>query len=288
MHGRTETARPGVQFISQLEIRPLEGKAEDDACVALQERTWGRNFIERIPPTMLRIAQMTGGIASGAFDSQGRLVGFVFGITGWSDGRPLHWSDMLAVAPEARDSGVGVALKKHQRELLLQRGVELVQWTCDPLQARNAHVNLSRLGAVAGTYRRDYYEGSDSPLHAGIGTDRFIVSWHIASDRVADRLGGVTDPPTLDEVLRAPVLNPVIDADPPRCAPPRKLPDAARVRIAVPADIQALRDRDAGLAVEWRQCTRAAFEMALSHGFEARELVREGNVGWYLLERGGA
>lgn len=287
MLGRTEAVRSATQVRPDLEIRPLEGKGEYDACVALQERTWGRNFIERVPPTILRIAQVTGGIASGAFDGAGRLLGFVFGITGWVDGEPLHWSDMLAVVPEARNGGVGVALKLHQRDLLLERGVTRVHWTFDPLEARNAHVNLSRLGAVAGIYRRDYYEGSDSPLHAGIGTDRFIVTWFIASDRVTDRLSGATGPPAMDEVLRAPVLNPVIATDPPRCAPPGAMPDAARLRIAVPADIQALRDRDAGLATEWRQCTRAAFELALSRGFEARELVRDGNVGWYLLEPGG-
>lgn len=287
----TQTNAAGAASAREMpafEIRPLEGRDEFAACVALQERTWGRDFNERVPSTILRIAQETGGIASGAFAPDGSLIGFVFGITGWVGGAPLHWSDMLAVAPEARDRGVGIALKLHQRQQLLARGVDVVVWTFDPLEARNAHVNLSRLGAVARTHRRDYYEGSSSPLHAGIGTDRLFVTWEIAGERVAQRLAGATRAPALDDVLRAAPLNAIEDAAMPRCAEPRMPDDASRVRIAVPADIQALRDRDLGLAVEWRQRTRAAFEAALSRGYETRELVRDGAVAWYLLERGTA
>lgn len=268
-----------------LAVRPLHGRAEYAACVALQERTWGRNFVERVPPTILRIAQDLGGIASGAFDADGTLLGFVFGITGLIDGVPVHWSDMLAVAPEARNRGVGVALKLHQRELLLARGVDIMRWTFDPLEAKNAHLNLSRLGAVARTYRREYYEGSDSPLHAGIGTDRLIVTWDLASERVAERIAGMSGPPDIAEVMRAHPLNPLVDEALPRCAPPAAHEDAAAVRIAVPADIQSLRDRDPALATEWRHHTRAAFESAFSGGYEARELVRAGPVGWYVLQR---
>lgn len=266
-------------------IRPLQGKAEYDACLALQDRTWGAGFIERVPPTILRIAQDMGGVASGAFDPDGRLIGFVFGITGFVDGGPMHWSDMLAVAPEARNRGVGEALKRHQRERLLERGVDVMRWTFDPLEARNAYLNLSHLGAVARDYRRDYYEGSDSPLHAGIGTDRLIVTWDMASGRVAERLSGVTRRPSFEDVAETVVLNPVIAEDPPRCAEPCDPPDAEHVRIAVPSDIQALRDGDLSLARAWREATRHAFERAFAHGFEARELIRDGTVGWYLLSR---
>ena len=132
-------------------IRPLGGRAEREACVALQERVWGDAFADRVPASVLMIALETGGVASGAF-LDGRLVGFVFGITGLREGRPIHWSDMLAVAPEHRGEGIGHRLKLHQRALLLERGVETVRWTFDPLEARNAHINLRRLGAVAGEY----------------------------------------------------------------------------------------------------------------------------------------
>jgi chorismate synthase len=265
-------------------IRPLEGGAEYAACVELQERTWGEGFAERVPATILRITQKLGGIASGAFDEDGRLLGFVFGMTGWVDGEPLHWSDMLAVRPAARDRGIGDRLKRHQRAVLLSNGVERVQWTFEPLEARNAYLNLTRLGGVARSYHRDYYEGSDSPLHAGIGTDRLVVTWDLSSARVAARLDGESAPPSREELLRLPAVNPVTATDPPRCEPP-VMPAADAVRIAVPADLQRLREGAPAVAMEWRAHTRAAFESCLADGYEVRELVRDGEVAWYVLVR---
>jgi predicted GNAT superfamily acetyltransferase len=269
-------------------VRPLKGPTEYAACVALQERTWGEGFAERVPATILRIAQEMGGIASGAFDESGRLLGFVFGMTGWVDRSPVHWSDMLAVAPAARNSGVGTALKLHQREMLLERGVEIMRWTFDPLQARNGYLNLSRLGAVARAYGRDYYEQSDSPLHAIIGTDRLIVTWEMAGERATRRVAGHEMPPGRHDVEHLPLLNPLLAGTPVECAQPHEVPDVAAVRIAVPTDISAIRDDDPERALRWRLRTRAAFESALNTGFEVRELVRAGEVGWYVLVRGSA
>ena len=266
-------------------VRALHGAREYAACVALQERTWGEGFAERVPATILRIAQETGGIASGAFDETNRLLGFVFGMTGWVDRSPVHWSDMLAVSPEARNCGVGTALKLHQRDVLLARGVEIMRWTFDPLQARNGYLNLSRLGAVAREYARDYYEYSDSPLHAIIGTDRLIVTWELASERVARRLDGREPPPGRDDVEHLPLLNPLLEEAPLECAHPHGIAGVAAVRIAVPTDINAIRTIDPERALRWRQRTRAPFEAALGKGFEVRELVRAGEVGWYILVR---
>lgn len=266
------------------QIRPLATPADYAACVALQEQTWGRGFAEKVPATILRIAQKLGGVASGAFDGEGRLMGFVFGLTGWVEERPLHWSDMLAVDPAARDHGIGYRLKLHQRELLLARGVDRIQWTFDPLESRNGYLNLSRLGGVAREYHRDYYAGSDSPVHAGIGTDRLVLTWEIAGDRVVRRLAGVDRAPTTEAATALPLLNPVVEADPVRCAPP-VAPEGDAVRIAVPADVQRLRERSPDVATEWRMHTRAAFEASMVAGYEVRELVRADGVGWYILQR---
>ncbi|NIP80037.1 MAG: GNAT family N-acetyltransferase, partial [Gemmatimonadetes bacterium] len=183
------------------------------ACAALQEVIWGQSFADRVPPSMLLVAQETGGIASGAFDGD-RLVGFVFGITGVRDGGPVHWSDMLAVHPSHRGRGLGVRLKLHQRERLLERGVETALWTFDPLESRNAHLNFRLLGGRSREYRRDVYGSSDSPLHAGIGTDRLIVEWAMASERVRSRLEdrGAPEPAAVE----GPVLNPPAIAGLPR------------------------------------------------------------------------
>ena len=266
------------------EIRPLDGAAELRACVRLQETTWGPDFEERVPATILRIAQRVGGIASGAFDAEGELAGFVFGITGPEDGRLVHWSDMLAVRPEARGRGLGEALKRHQREVLLGRGVQTVLWTFDPLEARNARLNLSRLGATAGEYLRDYYGESGSPLHRGLGTDRLLVRWAIGSARVRDRLDGRASAPFEVADLNA-VLEAEIRDGPPVPGDVLAVPSGPGVTIAVPAEIQSLKERDPGLARAWRAATRAAFEACFAGGYEAVELVRgEDGVARYLLE----
>ncbi len=176
-----------------LTIRPLETPAELRACLALQDATWGPGFSERVPYAVLWFTRRIGGVLLGAFDGA-ELVGFVFGVTGWRDGRPVHWSDMLAVRSDVRDRGIGLQLKAAQRQALLAAGVERAQWTFDPLESRNAYVNLARLGALAREYVRDVYGESDSPLHSLIGTDRLIADWPIASARVEHRLAASHPP----------------------------------------------------------------------------------------------
>lgn len=272
--------------MSDFIIRPLEGEAELRACVELQEETWGPGFDERAPATILRIAQRVGGIASGAFDGDGRLAGFVFGITGVEDGRLVHWSDMLAIRPDLRDRGLGEALKRHQRDELLKVGVEEVLWTFDPLEARNARLNLSRLGAISREYLRDYYGEGLSPLHAGIGTDRLLVRWRIGSDRVRRRLAGRTEPPTQVACADAErVLDVSIGPTFPSPNGEMGRPCAPIVTIAVPSDIQRMKTQDLALAQEWRRAVRAAFEACFAAGYEAVELVREDDrVARYVLE----
>ena len=272
-------------------IRPLEGNAEYRACVELQRTTWGAGFSETVPPAILMAAQKVGGVTSGAFvrDAGGgeRLVGFVFGITGNTggpDGEPAHWSDMLAVHPEYRGRGLGLRLKLHQRDLLLEAGIGTVYWTFDPLEARNARLNLSRLGATASVYHRDLYGDTDSPLHAGIGTDRLVADWAIDSDRVRARLSKESAPPALADVASLPALN----------APPGEAPDspawAGPVRVLVPSDIQALKARDPEAALAWRHGVRAALESGFDAGYRAVALVRGGGgndgVDAYVLARG--
>ena len=169
-------------------IRPFATIDEYRDCVALQEATWGVGFSERVAPAILKVSQILGGVSAGAYDVEGRLVGFIFGMTGLRDGALVHWSDMLAVIPEARDAGLGRRLKLYPRDEVLGRGVACLHSTFDPLQSRNAHLNFFKLGIVVREYQADMYGQTDSPLHRGIGTDRFIVSWLLRSDRVRARL----------------------------------------------------------------------------------------------------
>ena len=242
-------------------IRPLEGHAEYAQCVELQRLTWGARFDQVVPPTILWVAQRTGGIASGAFSPDGRMLGFVFGVSGVEDGRPIHWSDMLAVHPDARGSGLGIALKLHQRELLLARGIEVVYWTFDPLEARNAHINFSRLGVVARRYLRDVYGDTGSDLHAGIGTDRLVAEWHLRSPRVLARVG---DPAPASAGVETGAAGQV-------------------ARISVPLDIQSLKRASPAEAAERRRVTRAAFEDYLGRGWIVADVERDDAELRYLL-----
>jgi predicted GNAT superfamily acetyltransferase len=270
-----------------LPIRPLESREELVECVRLQEATWGEGFQERVPTAILKIAGRFGGVVSGAFDGE-RMVGFVFGLTGLEGGQPVHWSDMLAVLPAYRGRGLGRALKLHQRERLLAFGVSRMYWTFDPLVARNAYLNLSRLGAVAREYVEDMYGASDSPLHRGIGTDRLVVVWEMDGPRVRERIAGKPPPvPVGEEPEAALAARPGADPARPRPGEPRLGLEGPGVTVAVPADVQALKAADPALAREWREATRAALASYLAGGWEARELLppAEGNLPRYLLVR---
>ena len=168
-----------------IDIRPLKSQDDFYAFESLQRETWGQDLAEVVSGSLAKIVLKIGGVVAGAFDEQDRMLGFVFGFTGFTGGHPVHWSHMLAVKSENRDCGIGKSLKLYQREVLLAAGVEEVYWTFDPLVARNAHFNFNLLGVETTEYIPDMYgAGEDSELFRGIGTDRFIVVWRIASDQV--------------------------------------------------------------------------------------------------------
>jgi len=163
-------------------LRTLTTNAEYDEAVALQDEIWGAGFTDRVPASILRVAQKVGGVTAGAFDAQDRMLGFVFGLTGLRDGRPVHWSDMLAVREDARGKQLGEKLKTYQRDLVHAVGVETMFWTFDPLVARNAHFNLNRLGARIAEYIPNFYgSNTGSILHGALPTDRFVAEWQLTS-----------------------------------------------------------------------------------------------------------
>ena len=262
----------------QIEIRPLRTQRELQACVTLQHETWGRDFTDVVPPSILKVSQRIGGVAAGAFDASDQLLGFVYGLTGVERGRIVHWSDMLAVRPEARNLGLGRRLKEFQRRTVGELGAVVIYWTYDPLVARNAHLNFNVFGVRVSEYVVDMYGETASTLHRGIGTDRFIVAWPVEDDAMRAQLEANHKAGSARELREAPILNaglPTADGAPP----------GPRARVEVPADINALQEQDAGEAAEWRKSTRKAFQRAREAGLTVHGFVVDdcAHRGYYLL-----
>lgn len=268
-------------------IRRVDTTDEYDACVHMQHAIWGDDFTEIVPATMLRVTQKIGGVTAGAFDAGGQLVGFVFGMMGVIEGRLVHWSDLLAVHPEARNKGLGRRLKLFQRELLLPLGVETMFWTYDPLVAKNAYLNIVRLGARPKEYVVNMY-GADthSALHGGIGTDRFVVAWNLAVDGGANgRDGAATDDPAWREL---PIVNDIA-ADARGATTPAELPHVDMVRVEVPSDIDAVIRLDISVASRLRETTRRALSHYMRRGYGITGFSHRmpEDRSFYILSRNG-
>src|SRR5277367_4289155 len=175
-------------------VRKCAGIEEFQLCVDLQKEIWGEEDIEVEPATLFVVAAETGGQVLGAFDGP-RLVGFTLALVGYTNGTVFLHSHMTGVLEKYRDRGVGRALKLFQREEALGRGIRLIVWTFDPLETRNAHFNLNRLGAIARKYLPNHYGVTSSPLHLGLATDRLLAEWHLDSARVIAAIGGLASDP---------------------------------------------------------------------------------------------
>jgi predicted GNAT superfamily acetyltransferase len=179
-----------------ISVRKCEGIEEFNRCVELQKEIWGEEDIEVEPATLFVVAAETGGQVLGAFDGE-RLVGYTLALVGFTDGTVFLHSHMTGVLAAYRDRGVGRALKLFQREEALGRGIRLIVWTFDPLETRNAHFNLNRLGAIARKYFSNLYGVTTSPLHFGLPTDRLWAEWRLDSARVVAAVSDLVKEPEL-------------------------------------------------------------------------------------------
>jgi predicted GNAT superfamily acetyltransferase len=164
-------------------VRKCSALGEFHACVKLQQEVWGEEDLEIEPSTMFVVASLTGGQVLGAFDGE-KLVGFTMAVVGERHGAVYLHSHQTAVDAGYRNRGIGRMLKLFQREEALGRGIRLVEWTFDPLELKNAHFNLNRLGAICRRYIPNLYGVTTSPLHRGIPTDRLVAEWWLDSPRV--------------------------------------------------------------------------------------------------------
>jgi predicted GNAT superfamily acetyltransferase len=237
-----------------IEIRPLTAHSDFRDAVRLQKEIWGFEDVELLPLRLFVVANKIGGEALGAFDD-GRMIGFCLAIPGLKPGGKsyLH-SHMLGVLPEYRDARVGRRLKLAQRDAALARGVELIEWTFDPLEIKNAFFNMERLGAIVRRYVPNQYGTTTSPLHGGLPTDRCIAEWWIASPRARAIVAG-------EEFPRNPV----------------------EMRVAIPADIAEIRANDPRRARDIQQKASEQFQSAFDRGLAVIGFEKSKEAGTYLF-----
>lgn len=255
---------------AEIRLRPLASLEDYRDCVALQSQVWGPAYGELVPASLLQIVTHVGGVAVGAFSADGQLLGFVFGLTGVKDCEVVHWSHVLGVREPAQNAGIGRMLKEHQRAELAHRGIAKTYWTFDPLIAKNAHLNLNRLGARVVEYVPNMYGMTGSPLHHGLATDRLVVVCATTADRVqrtpmaAVPLASPGSIPILTLGPRSGDLLLAGESEPPPV-----------VWIEVPIDIEQVIARAPATAAAWHAALRTHFEWALGHGYTVTGLHRD-------------
>lgn len=235
-------------------IQRLRTPEEMKVCVELQKAVWGFSDVDTVPHRMFVVAHRTGGQVIGAFDGE-RPIGFVLGFMANRDGEMYIHSHMAAVLPDYQDRGIGRQLKLAQRDDALARGVNLIEWTFDPLQIRNAHFNIVRLGATVREYLPNVYGRTSSPLHHGLPTDRLVAQWRIREQRVED----------------------VISGNAPRAQ--------AKKQVLVPRNIFEMCEQDAQQARETQSQVRQQFQQLFKEGFVVTGFEVDSQNGRYLLER---
>lgn len=277
--------------MSDLRFRDLHTADEFRQVMDLEAQVWGfTDLNDMVTVPVFTITVKRGAILVGAFDAADRMVGFVYSIVGMKTGRQvLQWSHMLGVLPEYRNSGLGRTLKLAQRDRALAQGYELIEWTYDPLQAMNAHLNFTKLGVVAEEYHRNVYGESTSVLHKGTPTDRLVAQWWIARPHVVRR---VTPGDTIDVKTHE-----LADAAPVNVTHPAQkwlansdlflARDERRLVLEIPMGFTELQREAPALALEWRMQTREIFETYFGKGYRVVDfhLDRPHQRGRYVLAK---
>jgi predicted GNAT superfamily acetyltransferase len=271
------------------DIRPLTTIEEFREIERLEEAIWGP--VDLVPVAILAVTVSRGAVLLGARAENGRLAGFVysFPVLGRTDNgipAPYHWSHLLAVDPASRGQGLGVALKLAQRERVLALGLDRIEWTFDPLQAGNAHLNFVRLGVVVEEYEENVYGESPSPLHGGLPTDRFICRWLLTHPHVERRLRPRGLSLITDEVRTAPAVNRIDDsANRLECGDYDLGIREPRVAVEIPLVFGDMLTEAPELALRWRMATRDIFRAYLGAGYRVVDFAASAGDrrGRYLL-----
>ena len=267
----------------RLTVRLLEDHEEFRQCERVQKNVWG---VAGVTGEVLLVTQKYGGIVLGAL-ARGKVVGFLYAFLARRSGELIHWSHMMAIEPGYRDRGLGLRLKLEHRRRALAQGLRSIAWTYDPLQSRNANLNVARLGARIAEYVPNCYGELPSLIERGLPTDRFVVDWRIASRRVERRLGGQAPafPAALPRVnvteLRADGLlaNRQLRLNLPQ----------PQLLVEIPTHTDRMRLLDVRLARRWRLEMRRVFQHYLRAGCSVEDFLppapRSDGRAFYLLRR---
>jgi predicted GNAT superfamily acetyltransferase len=232
------------------QIRDCLSLEDFAACLNMQREVWQFSDLDVTPLRSFVITRNSGGFTLGAFaESDGKLLGFAHAQAAFDEQQqPFFYSQMLAVSPHLQNSGIGVELKVAQRRRAIERGIPLMVWTFDPLQSRNAYLNIVKLGAVVRKYKVNYYGNqSTSALHRGLDTDRLLAQWWVNSSRVT----------AIGEAAG-------------------KIETQARAvaSVEVPFEIEQIKARSLDEARDWQLKIRAEFEQHLAAGLYCADFVR--------------
>ena len=235
-------------------IRSFVTADEMRVCVDLQKSVWGFSDVDVVPHRMFVVAHRTGGQVMGAFDGD-RVIGFALAFMAHRDGEMYMHSHMAAVLPEYQNKGIGRKLKLVQRDDALEHGIDLIEWTFDPLQTRNAHFNIARLGAIVREYLPNVYGRTTSPLHHGLPTDRLVAHWRIRELKTKQAAGHTI------------------------------ASRAGTKQILVPTNFFEISARNPGRAKELQSEIRHQFEELFKQGFVVTGFEVDAQSGKYLLQK---
>ncbi|MFI1432052.1 GNAT family N-acetyltransferase [Streptomyces lydicus] len=236
---------------SGLELRELHGMAEFDSASLLYAEIWGTGPAGApVSAEVMRALAHAGNYVAGAYED-GRLVGASVAFFGTPTGTTLH----SHITGAAKGRGIGLALKLHQRQWALTRGLKRITWTYDPLIRRNAYFNLVKLGARPEEYLRSFYGTMDDAINGGDETDRVLAAWDLSASPATPGAPDVDVPANAAHGVRDHCGLPQLGAT-----------DAEFVLIDLPDDIESLRRADAGAARAWRLAVRQTLGSLLSDG----------------------
>lgn len=262
-------------MLAGLEIRKLTTIEEMEQIQRLEREVWE---MEPIPVHQTATAIKNGGLMLGAFH-EGTLIGFSYGFSGFANGEAFLCSHMLGIKPTYRDKGIGALLKLAQREAAEKMGYKLIRWTFDPLQSRNAYLNLSKLAGICNDYLVNCYGEMADGINKGLPSDRFNIEWRISSSHVKQQ-------PTYE-------VSPIYPFEIAVCNDFPELRNVENtlqnldyneecIAVPIPAEFMYIKENKPTLAREWRTLTSMIFQQLFQNGYTAFDVHKSNQVSYII------